>query len=322
MSVPARQFPTAAAEFWFRLQHGADKQAFTQAEEFGGDQEEAEQILPHLHGSSPELQSVSHELNSEQAAHTASSRQQQCLSGKPVQASIWPSQLRHVQESMLQRLTNGRSLADANPRPDLGIEVTNHRRMQHSSAACIDSDSDTDDDDSTIDEDDRADSKQPFVSQLQSKDAVRDFLARLRKPRSVSQQQQQLQPSPLQQTQQEHMVSLQRQQQQQVWHRTPAWQAGLAAASVMPHSAGGAASTMQHSNNAEVYEPQAHPDALEQPSHWMAQDSGGNGAGIEISPMQSAVSAVVDRLQSVQMGLAGAEDRLALLTGRKPAVKR
>ena len=270
---------------------------------------------------------MSRELSSESAAKTAESRQQQSLSGKPLQAFTSPSQVGHVQASMLQRLTNGKSLADAHPRPGPGFEWTNHCRMQDSSAACVDTDSDLSDD-SILDEDDRADSKQPFMSQLPSKDAVRDFLARLHKPRNVLQQQQQLQPTPLQQTQQEHMVSVQQQQQQQqllpqqMWHGMPAWQTGLAAAPNLPYFAGDAASTMQHGNNAGVSEPQAHTDTLKQPSHWMTQANGGDGAGVDMSPMQSAVSAVVDRLQSVQMGLAGAEDRLALLTGRKSAVKR
>ena len=283
--------------------------------------------MPQLLDSSQEPQSISCESSSEQTAKTASSRQQQLLSGKPFQASTRPSQLEHVRESMLQRLTNGRCLADMNPRPSPGSRVSSHRRIQHSSAAFVDSDSDTDDGDSMTGEDDRAASKQPFTSRLQCKDAVRDFLARLHKPRSVSQQRQQLQPKPLQQTQQERMVSLQRQQQQkqvphQMWHGTPAWQTGLTAASILSHSPEDATSTRQYSDNAETCDPQAQRDALNQPSHCITKHGGGYAAGVEISPMQLAVSAVVDRLQSVQMGLAGAEDRLALLSGRKPPVKR
>lgn len=329
MPAPARQFPTAAAEFWCRLQHGADKQALGQAEECAVGKEEAEQILPQLHGSSQELQGYTCELNSERAPKAASSRHQQELSGKPLQASKWPSQLGQVQESMLQHLTRGRFLADGNPRLGPGSRVTNHLRMQHNSAASVDSDSDASTDDGMVAEDDRADSKQPFASQLQGKSAVRNFLARLHKPRSVSQQQQlqQLQPNPLEQTQQEQMLPFQRQQQQlqvpqQLRHRNPAWQTGLAAASVLPNSAGDAVTTRQHSSNAEVSGSQAQPDDLEQPSCWISQDGGDDGAGVGMSPMQSAVNAVMDRLQSVHNGLAGAEDRLALLTGRKPAEKR
>ena len=323
MSAPARQFPTAAAEFWFRLQHGADRQALGQADE---SEEEAEQILPQSNGGLQELTGVSCDVSSEPSPKTVGSRQQQLLNGKPIQA-LRPSQLGQVQLSMLQRLTNGRSLADTNPRLSPGSRVTHHRRMQYSSAACVDLDSDTNDDDSTVAEDGEADSKQPFASQLQGKNAVSNFLARLHKPRSVSQQQQQLRSNALEHILQEQMLPLQRQQQQQqvpqqMWHGTPAWQTGLAAASVLPHSAGDAADTRQHSSNAEVSESQAHPHALEPPSRWMSQNDGGGGTDVETSPMQSAVSAVMDRLQSVQMGLAGAEDRLALLTRRKSAEKR
>ena len=310
-----RQFPTAAAEFWFRLQHGADKEALRQAEEFGGE-EEAGQIASQLHGSLQELQSVSCESSSGPAGKIASSKQQQqLLSGKPLQASTQSSQLAHVQESMLQRLPNGRSLAVVNPRLRLGSRVTNNRRVQHSSAAYVASDSDTNDDDSMIAEDGRADSKRPFTLQLQDKDAVQNFLTRLQKPRSVLQQHRQR--NPLQETQQERMVSVQ--QQQQTWHGKPARQTGLAAASAWPLSVVDTASIRQPSNNAEVCLPKPHPDALKQHLHRMTQDSGG---GVGLSPMQSAVSTVVDRLQSVQMSLAGAEDRLALLAGKKPAMKR
>lgn len=314
-----RQFPTAAAEFWFRLQHGADREAVRQAEEFDGE-EEAGQIASQLHGSLQELQSVSCESSSGPAGQIASSKQQQqLLSGKPLQASTQSSQLGHVQESMLQCLTNGRSLADVNPRLRLGSRVTNNRRFQHSSAAYVDSDSNTNDDDSMIAEDDRADSKRPFTSQLQDKDAVKNFLTRLHKPRSVLQQQQQRQCNPVQETQQERMVSVQ--QQQQMWHGKPARQTGLAAASAWPLSAVDTASIRQPSNNAEVSVPKPHPDALKQHLYRMTQDSGG-GVAVGMSPMQSAVITVVDRLQSVRISLAGAEDRLALLAGKKPAMKR
>ena len=396
--APARQFATAAAEFWFRLQHDTHLQ---QINDTGLSKEGAEECLPGQHqasqhpvhrcsaNSEEEPENVKHPfkhvqtpgllragksaggidatreavteagkfheeqdqnspcahrspqqtqgVGSELAADTASSRQQQPRRGKLVQASTLPSQLGLVRESVLQRLADGKTLAGGNPArlgPD--AKVSSHHRRQHSSAAMVESDSDTDDGDS-MREDDRPGSKQPFASQ-QGKDPVRNFMARLHKPRSLSLQRQRLQQTCLQQ---DHTSMQLQQQQVPLRHRqgTPAQPAQTASAAALPRLTADATSrSRQRSANAEVptvLSPHAHLlNTIHQPLHQMtqnvcsqdadvvSQDVCNDNAGVGLSPVQTAVSAVVGRLHSVQLGLASAEDRLALLTGRRPAIKR
>lgn len=331
MPAPARQFPTAAAEFWSRLQHGADTEADSEADSEADESCEEEQqdkkVLPHVQGSLQHTQSMS----SDPAVEPATNRQQRLLTGKPHHVSTRPSQLDHVQGSMLQHVTSGRLLSGGTPRSDGGLGLSKHCRMQHSSAASLQSDNDADDDgdDAEVDgndsEMDRDDSNKPSAFQLQGK-AARGSLARLLNPKTVSSQQQQ-QHKPLHQTQWAQ-IPLQRQQQegsapQQHWQGTPARRTGSAAASALPQFAEDAArASRQPASHAESFAPSAHPNAVKQPVHLMTQGGGDGADGVEMSPMQSAVSAVVDRLQSVQMGLAGAEDRLALLSGVKLAGTR
>lgn len=308
MPVPARQFPTAAAEFWSRLQHGADSEAdseaSSEANESYEEEEQGEQVLPHVQGSLQHTQS----MNTDPTVEPATNRQQRLLGGKP------PFQLDHVPGSMLQHLTKGRLLAGGIPRSDGPLGVSKHCRVQRSCAALAESDSDAEDNDDNDSETGGHDSNKPRASQLQG-DAVRGFLARLAKPRSVSQQQQQQYKS-LHQTQQAQ-IPLQQQDSVPLQHRqgTPAQQIGSAAASAFPRDA--ARISRQPVSHAEVSAPLAHRNAVKQPLHPMTRGGGDGADGVESGSMQSAVSAVVDRLQSVQMGLAGAEDRLALLSGAK-----
>lgn len=323
MPVPARQFPTAAAEFWSRLQHGTDSEADSEADESCEQEEQGEQVLPHVQGSLQHTQSMS----SDPAVEPAINRQQQLLSGRPLRVSTQPFQLGHVQGSVVQHLTSGRLLAGGTPKSDCGLRVGNPRGMQHGSAAWLQSDSDADDDGDGVGQVDEDDSTGHFASQLPGK-SVRGFSARLHNPKTVSsQQQQQQQQKPLHQTQQANIPSQRLQQQgsvpQQHWQGAPARQIGSAAVSDLPQLAEDAARiSRQLASNAEVFAPSAHLNAVTQPLQLMTQGRGNRADVAEISPMQSAVSAVVDRLQSVQMGLAGAEDRLALLSGVKLAGTR
>ena len=287
--------------------------------------EEQDQVLQWLqHGSPLDKQVVSKEM----AADTAGSRQQQQQAPckrELIQKPAWASQQGFAGESKLQRLASGRCLADGDAGQSPNPHVQSHHGLQHRLSALVDSDSNTDDDNHMVDHSNTAGGKRRCTSQLLGKEIVTKFMARLHKPRSMSLQHQHMPQGPSQQDQR----PMQQQQPQLRQHR-PAKRAQQTGSKPMCNlsentAEDDASTSSQYSDNAEVpatWGPQAHFMAHKQPLHLTTKEHCSDGVGVGMSPVQMAVSAVVGRLKSVQQGLASAEDRLAVLTGREPATER
>lgn len=389
MAASARQFPTAAAEFWFRLQHvthlqqsgdtelskeDADKhlpgqqQALRRPAQVGSANsvhelgDEVMQLLPKLQPSAfcmpgkvagaIDTHDATHSSSSdgeqdqgvqwgqhgsplneqvifkEEAADTAGSRQQRSHRDEPVQKptrASWPG---FAAESKLQHLADCTSLEDGAAGQSPNSHVQSHQQVQHSFAAVVESDSDTDDDDPMVDHRNITDSKRRCTSQLLGKETVTQFMARLHKPGSPLLQHQHL-PQGL--SQQDKRPMQQQESQQVLRQYRPAVLAqrtGLApVCNLLENRAEDTASTSsQYSDDVPTtLGPEAQYTALKQPHltlHLTSKENCSHEPGMGMSPVQMAVSAVVGRLQSVQQGLASAEDRLALLTAKLPANDR
>lgn len=386
MAASARQFPTAAAEFWFRLQHVTHLQ---QSSDTGLNKEDGDEHLPgqhqalwrpaqigsadsvhelgdevmhHVHKLQPStlcmpgkvagaidtddaahsssfdgeqdqvVQSGQHgsPLNEqvtckEEAADTAGSRQKRSHRDEPVQKSTWASWPSFARESQLQHLADGRSSEDDDAGQSPNPHAGSHQRLQHSFAALVESGSDTDVDHHVVEHRNLIGSKRRCTSQLLGKETVSKFMARLHKPRNTLLQHQHL-PQGLSQQDQRPMQQQQSQQVlQQYRSAVLAQRTGFVPmCNLFESPAEDTASTSsQYSEKVPTtLGPQAQPTALEESLHLTTNEHYSHEPGVGTSPVQMAVSAVVGRLQSVQQGLASAEGRLALLTGKPPIVER
>ena len=384
--TPARQFPTAAAEFWSRIQHAAsvedaDPSKLSIGDAAGqlsslspisvrqpGQEVDADRDEEEHAGSGGQHQGMGLQ-HSEGASRTqsggADSLERACLAGKaheeeeqceacrktcseeeqptgvegrskqqpsrtwPVWAPTWASDRAHACESELQLLTHSRAVADHHSRSRPASSTLSRPDMQQGQVSSAQTDGDLDDD--MMSHDGSQGSQQPFASQLQGKEGIRRFLARLHKPKSMPEElPTQQQPRPLllqpQQEQQQQQQSLMQQQlpmQTTLGQQHTALQySGLATESGWQSPAANPSESSryscEHSEDVSVSSQQALAANAHSQSAFEAAplDAAANAA---LSPVEAAVSAVVGRLQSVQLGLASAEDRLVLLTGRKAA---
>ena len=276
-------------------------------------------------------------IGAKQAARAADRGRLHASRALHVQAPMWASHKGQVMETKLQQLCHGRTSADQNPRPNPAPQLPACQGKHPGLASRLEADSDSggdshDDSDGDSDNTNSRNtnshnsrvSKQPFAH-LEGSDSVARFLVRLHKPTTTVTQQQQLSRHLQQQdckAVQRQQQQRQQQQQQQLnspredlsgHHATALQLIGYS----LPQCAAAHSSRASASAQADVETPlqslagDAQQDAAPQAVLWGAAGSGA------MSPVQAAVSAVVGRLESVQLGLASAEGRLAFLTGKQ-----
>ena len=383
-SAPERQFPTAAAEFWFKLHHGAAAEGMVHDEvstanaarqlshaspatlrqsgqEVDGDSDEEEEaVLEEQHpgmGLPPSAAAMQDESGRAEKTTEASlavkdhkeagqcqaylesnpggkqqgkaegGGQQQPSRALPVQAPAWASDRARIWESELQRFTHGTAMVDQHSMCSPASSTLSRAGMEQGLIISAETDSDSDDDDLLSHEGNQS-SQQPFAPHLQGKEGIRRFMARLHKPKNAKSKQPMQQHRPLllkQQPQQQQQQELQQQSLMQPsleQQHTALQHSGLSTKpSLLHHAANPTDISRKASEHSEGLTVSSQQGAAADSQAQSALEASllHAAVGVGVSPVEAAVSAVVGRLQSVQLGLASAEDRLALLTGRRAA---